>query len=91
MCGKVAKFEYDLLDRISKTTYPDGRATQTQYDNNGNTKTLVIPTPANHGFTYTGVNKVKIQSTPLNETTQYFYDADRRLIKVNCRLGRIFP
>ncbi len=87
--GKVTYFDYDLLDRISKTTYPDGHATQTQYDNNGNTKTLVIPTPANHGFTYTGVNKVKTQSTPLNETTQYFYDSDRRLIKVELPSGQL--
>ena len=49
---------------------------------------VVIPTPAEHDFTFTGVNKVKSKTTPLNEVTRYNYDADRRLTNVTLPSGK---
>jgi hypothetical protein len=44
---------------------------------------VITPTAAIHNLSYSGVNKIKAQYTPLNETMYFVYDADRRLIKVN--------
>ncbi|WP_411744112.1 RHS repeat domain-containing protein [Reinekea sp.] len=38
------QYKYDTLGRISKVTYPDGYTSETAYDENGNVKTLIVPT-----------------------------------------------
>ena len=87
--GKITRFEYDVMDRVVKATYPDGHATESQYDSTGNSTTLVVPTPANHSFAYNGVNRVTSKTTPLSEVTKYSYDKDRRLTHIELPSGQL--
>jgi len=87
--GQVTRFEYDELDRIEKTTYHDGHSTATTYDKNGNAETLLVPTQVTHSFASNGINKVKSNTTPLNEVTRYRYDKDRRLQEIELPSGQL--
>ena len=87
--GQVTRFEYDELDRIEKTTYHDGHSTATTYDKNGNAETLLVPTQVTHSFASNGINKVKTNTTPLNEVTRYRYDKDRRLQEIELPSGQL--
>ena len=44
--------------------------------------TRTIPTPADHTFTYNGVNKRVSTNSPLQKQTTYTYDKQRRITKV---------
>jgi RHS repeat-associated protein len=76
------------LGNVTKVTYPDGHATLSEYDANGNQTTLVVPTPADHASTFNGINRVTSETTPLGEATHYEYDRDRRLTAIELPSGQ---
>ncbi len=77
--GKTTQYSYDALGRIDVVTHPDLTETDTDHDANGNIEEVTIPTVADYGFTYSQVNERDSSTTPLNETTTFVYDRDRRL------------
>lgn len=91
--GKQTHFEYDALGRVSAVIYPDTHRMENHYDDKGNLTTRVIPTPANHDFSYNMVNKVENQTRPkdgiISEVTQYDYDTERNLNQITLPSGKI--
>ncbi|MEZ5569694.1 MAG: hypothetical protein R3E54_15340 [Halioglobus sp.] len=79
---KVTQFDWDLMDRIDKVIHPDLEETDTDHDANGNVKKVTVPSTYDYDFEYTEVNELHTFTTPLNETTTYIYDRDRRLQEV---------
>ena len=81
-------YTYDLLDRIIQTTHSDGSTEHFEYDSNGNLRTRTVPTPADHTFTYNGVNKRTGYTSPLQNQTIYTYDKQRRVTRVTKPSGK---
>lgn len=49
----------------------------------------MVPTNHTHSFTLNAINKVTTNKTPLNQTTTYNYDRDRRLTDITLPSGQI--
>ncbi|MCL1041909.1 DUF1566 domain-containing protein [Shewanella marisflavi] len=85
--GHVTAFEYDVLGRLNKTIYPDGRVLEQSYDSNGNLASLTPPGRPVHLFNYNSVDK-ETDYTPPSVTgvatpqTRYDYDRDRKLTSI---------
>jgi RHS repeat-associated protein len=85
--GHMTAFEYDILGRLNKTVYPDGRVLEQSYDSNGNLASLTPPGRPVHVFNYNSVDK-ETDYTPPSVTgvstpqTIYDYDRDRKLTSI---------
>ena len=80
--GKVTTMEYDVMDRIVKTTSPLGASLVYSYDNNGNMTMLRTPKSNDHTFTFNKVNKKVGYISAKASSTTYEYDLERKLKKV---------
>ncbi|WP_448549695.1 hypothetical protein, partial [Thalassotalea fusca] len=84
---QVTGFEYDVMGRVSKITYHDGRILEQSYDNNGNLVSLTPPGQPTHYFNYNGVGHETSYTPPdvadvTNPATTYDYDRDRKLTTI---------
>ncbi len=77
---------------ISELVLPGGGRARLTYDPDGNVSALTPPGRPDHSFTYTQLDQVSMSSAPPvgaeNNQTGYFYDADRRLIRVDRPIGQ---
>jgi YD repeat-containing protein len=84
---QTTAFEYDLMGRVNKITYHDGRILEQSYDNNGNLASLTPPGQPTHYFNYDSVDK-ETDYTPSDVTgvvdpsTRYDYYRDRKLTTI---------
>ena len=67
--------EYDALNRLVKSTAPDGGVTQMHYDSAGNLDWVRDPRPLETSYTYNGLGQVLTQVSPDTGATTYAYDA----------------
>ncbi|MDY0402588.1 hypothetical protein [Sulfurovum sp.] len=58
------------------------------YDNNGNLLTRTVPTPADHTFTYNGVDKRTGYTSPLQKATTYTYNKSKQLTQIERPSGK---
>lgn len=85
--NRETSFEYDLLGRLTKMTYPDGRIVEQAFDGNGNLTSFTPSGQPAHVFNYNSVNK-KNRYTPPDvasvgtPATTYDYDRDRKLTRI---------
>jgi RHS repeat-associated protein len=87
--GNRNRFEYDLLDRVSRSIDPRGGATVLTYDENGNTRSVRDPRDlASHEFTYDPLNRVKTYTDPVGNVETYNYDLNGNLISKIDRKGQ---
>ena len=84
----TTRYAYDEKDRLTQTTYADGRSVQRSYDKNGNEVVLTTPTPTDHTFEYNGVNKRTSMTSPLGFKTLYVYDKQRRITNITRASGK---
>ena len=87
--NQITKYEYDLLERVTKITYPNGNFAEFEYDKNGNMVKVVTPTPTEYIFDYNGVDKKTSYNSPLNFKTLYSYDKQKRVTKVTKPSGKM--
>ncbi|SFD53815.1 Ig-like domain-containing protein [Pseudoalteromonas denitrificans] len=101
--GYSTYFEYDIMGRVIKTTYPDGGVLEQSYDFNGNMLSLTPPGQPEHRFNYNSVDNATAYTPPVVTTvdgqneaeavpapaTTYDYDKDRKLTKVTRPDGQI--
>jgi RHS repeat-associated protein len=82
---RTVTFGYDLADRITSQTFPDGRVVGFRYDESGNVKKVLPPgaPPPEHEFFYTAVDLDQRYAPPgiglFEHDTQYSYNLDRQL------------
>jgi len=69
----TTSYTYDSRDRLIQTTYADGSVEYYDYDANSNPIKRTIPTPADHTFSYNGVNKRTLYTSPEQKQTTYTY------------------
>jgi len=81
-------YAYDVMDRVTTVTYPNGTSENFVYDFNGNLLTRTVPTPADHTFSYDGVDSRTSMTSPLNKATTYTYDKNRRVTQVTRPSGK---
>ena len=82
--GKVTTYQYDDLNRLTKTTYPDTTYGTKTYDNDGNLKSLTDPKGDKIAYSYDALNRLTTITYPDSSTVSYTYDsAGNRLTKTD--------
>jgi RHS repeat-associated protein len=85
--GQTTRFDYDVMGRVNKITYPDGRVLTKSYDFEGNLLSLTPPGRSEHLFHYNSVGRTTDYVPPTltevsNPVTDYVYDRDRKLTSI---------
>lgn len=90
--GKITRYEYDQLGRVSKQIAPDLGETTYTYDDNGNVLSTTDPTGAMSTATYdylgrTVTSTAVVRQSGTNYTTNYTYDTAGRPWQVTSAAG----
>src|SRR2546422_8945898 len=81
--NQVTSYQYDDLNRLTKTTFPDTRYETRTFDSVGNLLTRTDPNGNQTSFTYV-LNRLTKVTYPNNSTVTYTYDANgNRLTMAN--------
>ncbi len=78
--GRVTTFDYDLQNRLIKTTAPDGGVTDQGYDNEGRLQFVRDARNLQTNYTYNGFGDLISQVSPDTGITLFTYDTAGRLI-----------
>lgn len=85
-------FQYDLAGRVTEQSLPNGRTIKYRYDANGNVTAITPPGREAHLFNYDSVDQQTDYTPPdlggATTITQYQYDLDKRLTRVDRPDGR---
>ena len=87
--GRVMRYEYDAMDRPTKSIDPLGGITSFAYDPNGNLLTVTDPRNNVTTFTYNNMDRVATRKDPLLKTQSYVYDLAGNLTKLTDRRGKV--
>jgi len=87
--GRWRQYEYDAVNRLTKSTDQQSGATSLTYDPNGNLLTLTDPRAKVNTFTYDTMNFQATRKDPLNRTESFIYDALGNLTKYTDRRGKV--
>jgi RHS repeat-associated protein len=87
--GRTTLFEFDILDRLTKTTYPDGRFTEMVYDEAGNVVTRRDNLGRETHYVFDLADRLTTLTRPDGTTFVYAYSADGKKISETDSLGRV--
>ena len=90
--NRSVSYEYDEMGRIVKKQLHDGNEVIYTYDEMGNLLSLTPPGKPSHDFIYTLVEKVETYTPPSvsnSGVTQYHYNKDRQLTRIERPMGEI--
>ena len=87
--GRVTTFQHDLLNRLVKTIYPDGRFVEVEYDQAGNVALRRDQLGRETRFTYDAAGRLLASTRPDGATVTAGYDAGGRKTSETDPLGRI--
>ncbi|MBI4847936.1 MAG: RHS domain-containing protein [Nitrospirae bacterium] len=77
--GNTTNYEYDLRDRLTRETKPDGGVINYEYDAAGN-RTAVTDADGNSTtFTYDSINRLIKTTDPEGDTTNYTFDTENNM------------
>ncbi len=84
---QITTFTYDDAQRLKTTILPDSRVINYTYDSNGNLKNISAPGKPQHDFEYELDGTISTYTPPVvsnvtNTTTEYTYNADRKITNV---------
>ena len=75
--GQVTGYQYDNLNRLNKTTFPDTKTETRTYDSVGNLLTRMTANGSTISYSYDGLNRLtKVTYPGSGGTVTYTYDAD---------------
>ena len=77
--GHNTLYEYDVMNRVTKVTAPDGGITKLEYTKEGWLGTVIDPRLVRTSYTYNGFGERTSVTSPEAGTTMYAYDAGGRL------------
>ncbi|MHC1725921.1 MAG: RHS repeat-associated core domain-containing protein [Syntrophobacteraceae bacterium] len=72
--GKITRYTYDALQRLTRVTDPTGRKTSFLYDQNGNLTALVDPEGNTTCFGYDLNNRLKVKTYADGKSVSFYYD-----------------
>jgi RHS repeat-associated protein len=78
--GRVTRYDYDVLNRITKLTAPDGGVTLYGRNSEGRLAFVEDPRGLRTSYTYDGFGQRLTQTSPDTGQTAYSYDSAGRLI-----------
>lgn len=87
--GRVTKYEYDALDRPTRTTDPAAGTVSFTYDANGNILTVTDARGQVTTFTYDNMDRLASRKDALLKSQTYQYDGSGNLTKFTDRRGKI--
>lgn len=87
--GRNFRYEYDGMDRVTKSIDPLGGTTSFAYDANGNLLTVTDARNNVTTFTYNNMDRVATRKDPLLKTQSYVYDLAGNLTKLTDRRGKV--
>jgi len=79
---KTVSYQYDALNRLTRTINPDNTYTQTTYDSLGNRITVIDPNGNSTSYQYDALNHLIAVIQPGSITTSYVYDINNNLTTV---------
>lgn len=83
----LTQYGYDIADRLTSVTDPNGNATTYSYDDLGNLLSQTSPDTGTTTFSYDATGNLKTKTegvgTPDERTTSYSYDALNRLTSID--------
>ncbi|MCP4926358.1 MAG: hypothetical protein GY916_10470 [Gammaproteobacteria bacterium] len=85
--NRTTRFEYDVLDRVTKQIMPDNREILYGYDENGNLASLTPPGRPAHIFKYDELDQEEEYTPPAvvgiaTPQTIYRYNLDKQLVEI---------
>ena len=87
--SRVTRYDYDVLDRATVMTAPDGGVTRTDYDGEGRLQSVTDHRGLQTTYTYNGFGDRTSMTSPDTGSTIYSYDAAGRLATESFADGRI--
>ncbi len=87
--GKVTRFEYDLMNRVSKAIAADLTETNFSYDHKGNLTSVTDSRSNTTSFEYDGLDRVVKRIDPLGRSESFSYDQKDNLLSKTDRNGVI--
>ena len=79
---KTLSYQYDALNRLTRTINPDNSFTQITYDGLGNRAAISDPNGNSTNYQYDALNRLIAVIQPGSITTSYAYDANNNLSNV---------
>ena len=87
--GRTTSYEYDLLDRLTKSIYPDGRFMQIFYDDAGNINSRIDNLGRDTSYSYDANGKLLTTTRSDGTVLSHAYDASGRRISSTDALNRV--
>ena len=75
-------FAYDLMNRLTGITYPDGSTVGFTYDSRGRRITSTDQNNKTTTYTYDDADRLTAVTDPANNLTQYAYDTENNLLSI---------
>lgn len=85
----VTRYEYDSLNRVVKTTYPDGSTTQTAYNSIGKQSETTDQPGRKTTYAYDDMGRLTRTTFPDQTTESTTYDKEGRRIESTDRAGHV--
>ncbi len=75
-------FSYDIMNRLTGITYPDGSTVGFTYDVRGRRITATDQNHRTTTYTYDDADRLTVVKDPANNVTQYAYDTEDNLLSI---------
>ncbi len=82
-------FAYDIMNRLTEITYPDGSTVGFTYDVRGRRTSATDQNNKTTYYTYDDADRLTAVTDPANNTTQYAYDTEDNLLSITDANGHI--
>ena len=87
--SRVTRYDYDVRNRLVKTTAADGGVTAYAYDTEGRLGSVTDPRGLVTSYTYDGLGNVLSQTSPDTGQTTYTYDSAGRMSRMTRANGAV--
>jgi len=84
---QTSSYAYDGNNRLTKTTYPDGTTTQTQYNSIGKQSVTIDQLGRQTSYAYDSLGRLTTTTYPDNTTASTTYDANNNRLTSTDRAG----
>jgi len=87
--GQTVRYEYDLLNRLSRMTDAQGGSTNLVYDANSNLITVTDPRGKTNSYSYDSMDRLISHTDPMLRTESFTYDQKGNVHSFTDRRGKV--